>query len=540
MAKKYIIVCGGVYSGTGKGVACASICLLLKMRGHTVQYIKFDPYLNTSASVLAPREHGEMWVTEDGGETDLDLGHIERLANIETSKRNICTSGTLYQELLTEQEKYLGTSLQVVPHLSNKIIERMESFKDVDILTVEVGGTVGDIESSHFYEAIRQFKQKLGEDVLVVLVAPILWVETIKEFKTKPLQNAVRTLQQSGIQPDILLCRTALDVPKSVLEKIYTFTNVCKECVVLAPDVSSIYEVPVELYNRHVDDVITDKLRLKRNPCRIHKYRDLIEKRKMNNFPEVNIGVFGKYDNCDEAYISLKESLHHSAIASDVNVKITWVNSEDLEEYKDQRGLHKYFENLHGVIIPGGFDKRGVEGKIKAIRYVREKKIPFLGICLGLQCSVIEFARNVCGLEDANSLEFDSNTKSPVVHFIPGQEEITKKCGTMRLGSYSCELIKDSLAFDLYGKKQITERHRHRYEVNPEFTQLYSDKGFIVSGRNLDSDLIEIMELDKKYHPFFIGTQSHPEFKSKIGNPACLFLGLVRAAFEYSQINFQT
>lgn len=517
---KFITVFGATYSACGKGITCGSIALLMKMRGHTVQYLKFDPYLNTSASVLAPREHGEMWVCDDGTETDLDLGHQERLSNIETSKRNICTSGMLYKELLDEQEKYLGATLQVVPHLTNKIMDRMEQFQDEDIVVVEIGGTVGDMEGYHFYEAMRQFKQKYRDDVLITLVAPILWIPTIKEFKTKPLQNAVRTIQSFGIQPDVLFCRTPYAVPKGIIDKICTLTNIPRECIFEAPDVKSIYQVPIEFYSRHVDDLIADKFHLKRNGCRIQKYRDLVEKYvDSEDLPVVNVGIVGKYENGDEAYISLKEALYHSAVASNVKVNIVWINAEELEGKKPIDILH----DLHGVIVPGGFDKRGVEGKIRAIKYCREKKIPFLGICLGLQCAVIEFARNVCKLEDATSMEFNINATHPVVHFVPGQEKIEKKCGTMRLGAYNCTLLKDTLAYEAYGKKNVSERHRHRYEVNPEYTEFFAKNGLIVSGVNPESNLIEIMELKKELHPFFVGTQAHPEFKSKLGNPSPLF-----------------
>lgn len=528
---KYLIVTGGIVSGSGKGVSCASIALLMRMKGHSVQYVKFDPYLNVNAGILAPREHGECFLCDDGTETDLDLGHVERLANITTSKNNICTSGTLYKELIEEQEKgsYLGETVQIIPHITDKIISRLEELgKDVDLVVAEIGGTVGDIESSAFYEAIRQFKQRHYDDVLIAMVAPILWVPTIKEFKTKPLQNAVRELQRNGLNADILLCRVDRPVPEQILDKVSSVTNVPRTCVFDAPDVSSIYEVPICFYDRHVDDLITDKFHLKRNGCRIHKYRDLVEKYTNNkDISELNIAVFGKYDNCDEAYISLKEALQHAGIANNFKVNIKWVNAEELEGKKD---VSEYFKDIHGIIVPGGFDSRGVEGKIKAIKYVRENKIPFLGICLGLQCAVIEFARNVCGIKNANSMEFDKECKNPVVHFIAGQENIETKSGTMRLGAYDCKLKKDSLAISLYGQKIISERHRHRLEVNDKYVEDYEKKGFVVSGRNPETNLIEIMELTD--HPYFIGSQAHPEFKSRLIKPAALFDGLVKACIE--------
>jgi CTP synthase len=539
---KYIIVVGGVISGTGKGVSASSIGLLLKLRGHNATYVKFDPYLNTNAGVLAPREHGECFLCDDGTETDLDLGHAERIMGINVSKMNICTSGTLYKELIEEQEegKYLGQTIQVMPHLTDKIQQRLIDLgKDKDVVIVEIGGTVGDSESFGFFEAMRQFKQKLNSDVLIVMVAPILWVNTIKEFKTKPLQNSVKELQRHGLQPDVIFCRTDRTVPEKLLAKVSMLTNVKRECIFEAPDVQSIYQVPLEFYDRHVDDLFVDLFRLGRSACRIHKYREVVEKFVSNNMPAIEIGVFAKYDNCDEAYISLKESLIHAGVANDVRVNIRWIKAEDMEKYKDLRGMQKYFEGLDGVIVPGGFDNRGVEGKIKAIQYVRERKIPFLGICLGLQCAVIEFARNACGLENANSLEFNKETPHPVIHFVEGQENLDKKSGNMRLGSYDCELSKDSLAFELYKHKMISERHRHRFEVNPSFSELFVKKGFKISGKNPDAGLIEIMELDRSLHPYFIGTQGHPEFKSKLMSAAPLFKGLIAAAVQHRSANQQ-
>lgn len=530
---KYIFVCGGVLSGCGKGVASASMGLLLKLRGHSIEIVKFDPYLNTSASLLAPREHGECFLCDDGTETDLDLGHYERIANTVVSGRNIYTSGALYQELIKEQEdgKWMGQTIQINPHVIRKINDRLDLLsKDADIVIAEVGGTVGDAESDAFYKTAKQLKQKHGDDCLIVMVAPILWVPTIGEFKTKPLQRSVQDLQSYGISPDVLLCRVDKPIPDKILSKVSDLTGVSREAVFDAPDVRTIYEVPIELYNRHLDDLIIDKFRLKRSGCRIYKYKETVEKYINNDLQQIEIGVFGKYDNCSEAYISLKEALLHAGLACDVKVKIRWINSEELESYKDMRGVHTFFEGLDGIIVPGGFDERGVEGKIKACRYAREKDIPFLGICLGMQCAVIEFARNICNMEGANSLEFDSNTKFPVISYVEGQEGLVKKSGTMRLGAYACSLEKDSLARKLYGEKDISERHRHRYEVNPEFIDTYKENGLIISGINPDSNLVEIMELGN--HPFFIATQAHPEFKSRLMKPAPLFRGLVEAALN--------
>jgi len=533
---KYIIVCGGVISGCGKGVATASIGLLLKLRGFKIQITKFDPYLNTSAGILAPREHGECFLCDDGTETDLDLGHYERIAGVDMSHANICTSGTLYKELLKEQEdgKWLGNTIQIIPHVTDKIQARLEALsKDKDIVLAEIGGTVGDMESGQFFEAIRQFKQRHGDDVLIVMVAPILWVETIKEFKTKPLQNSVKELQRHGLQPDMLLCRVDREIPDKILAKVSNLTNVAEDNIFDAPDVSTIYQVPLELYDRHVDNLIVDKFALKRNACRINKYRDLVEK-DVSSAHAIRVGVFGKYDNCFEAYMSLKEALFHAGIANDVRVEIKWFNAEKLET--DPTLFASIQNSIDAAIVPGGFDGRGVEGKIKVIQLCREQQIPFLGICLGLQCAVIEFARNVCGLEGANSLEFNKETEHPVIHFVKGQENLTKKAQTMRLGAYDCELTKGSLAHEAYGKKLISERHRHRYEVNPTYTATLAEKGLIVSGTNPDTNLVEVVELDRTLHPYFVATQAHPEFKSKLMEPAPLFKALVAAAkVKYGQ-----
>jgi len=533
---KYIAILGGVISGTGKGISAASIGFLLSLRGHKVQPIKFDPYFNTNAGVLAPREHGEVFLCDDGSETDLDLGHYERIIGVHVSSKNILTSGTLYKELLTEEEegKYLGQTVQVIPHLTDKIQDRLKDLgKEAEIVICEIGGTVGDLESGPYLEAIRQFKQKNWDDVLIMLVAPILWIPTIKEFKTKPLQNSVKEMQSFGLQPDILLCRIDREMPTKMLDKIANLTNVPREAVFDAPDVSTIYRVPIEFYNRHIDDLIADKFHLKRNGCRIHKYRELVEKYvNHEDMPIVNIGIVGKYDNCGEAYLSLKEAVYHAAVEHEVKAEIKWINAKELEQAKDMRGVWKYFEDVDGVIVPGGFDSSGVEGKIRAIKYVREKKIPFLGICLGLQCAVIEIARNLCHLDAANSVEFDKETKHPVIHFVEGQEKIRKKSGTMRLGAFDCELVKGTIIHELYKKSTISERHRHRYEVNVEYIEFLAKVQFLVSGINPDTKLVEMMELDRNVHPFFVATQAHPEFKSRLGCAAPLFNGLILAAIK--------
>jgi len=533
MAKKYIVVVGGVYSGTGKGISAASIGLLLKMRNINVTLIKCDPYLNINAGTMNPRQHGEVFLCDDGSETDLDLGHYERITGVTMSGVNIFTSGTLYKSLIEEEEQgmYLGDTVQVVPHVTNKIQQRLlDVGKSADVVIAEIGGTVGDFESGSFFEAFRQFRQSNPQDVIVVMVAPVIYNNTVKEFKTKPLQNAVRSLQSTGLQPDILLCRTDRELPNSILDKVSRLSGVSREAVFDAPDVESIYEVPIEFYNRHIDDLVADMFHMPRKGVRIHKYRELVEKyTNGHDYPDVKIGIVGKYENCDEAYISLKEALVHAAVANEVKLKIEWINAEEVESDKN---FGKHFEGVHGVVVPGGFDVRGVEGKIKAIQYCREKKIPFLGICLGLQCSVIEFARNVLNINKATSREFiheDDESYDCVVEMIDGQTGKIAKSGTMRLGAYDCQLEKGTMVRDIYGgKKVISERHRHHFEVNDKYSEAFTEKGFKVSGRNPQSNLIEVMELSD--HPFFIGTQAHPEFKSRLGNPAPLFDGLVKAA----------
>jgi CTP synthase len=526
---KFVIIVGGVYSGTGKGIGAASLALLLKMRGLDMQYIKCDPYLNINAGTLAPKEHGEVFILNDGTEVDLDLGHIERITGIQMCKQNIFTSGILYKELLEEEEqgKHLGSSVQIVPHVINKIEQRLvEVSQGHDITIVEIGGTVGDFESAAFFESISQFKHKNPDDVLIIMVAPVIWNPTVKEFKTKPLQNAVRALRHDGLIPEILLCRCDREIPEKILDKISKMSGVHRSGVFEAPDVETIYQVPIEFYKRHVDDLIVDRFHIQRRGIRIHKYRELVERYVFgNDLANVTIGVVGKYDNCDEAYLSLKEAILHAGVHNHAKVKIEWINAELFE--KGQVDL-----NVDGVIVPGGFDSRSVEGKIQAIKMCRERKIPFLGICLGLQCAVIEFARNVLGIKDANSQEFNITCENPVIHYVEGQNDKIKRSGTMRLGAYECELVKDSIIKDLYKKKVVSERHRHRFEVNNDYTERYEEQGFVVSGRNPQSGLVEMMELKKDLHPYFVCTQAHPEFQSRLDSASPLFAGLIQAAIE--------
>lgn len=535
---KFIVVSGGVISGIGKGVSGASLALLLKLRGEKTQMVKFDPYLNKTASLLSPYQHGEVYLCDDGSETDLDLGTYERIIGIEVSSKNICTSGCLYSEILEEEVmgKYMGQTVQIMPHMTDKILDKIIKLgEESDILVVEIGGTVGDMESNVFFEAIRQLKQKVGErNFLLIHVAPILWINTIQEFKTKPLQNSVRDLQRLGLTPDMLVCRVDREVPDKLLDKVSQMSGIPRDAVFDAPDVSTVYEVPITFYDRHIDDFIADRFHLKRNGVRIHHWRQLVEKYVKTDLPQVTVGIIGKYTSMQDAYLSLKEAIYHAGVENNVKINIKWIEADKLEEYTSLRGVNKFFDDVDAIIVPGGFDNRGVEGKIRAIQYVREKKIPFLGICLGLQCAVIEYARNVCNIQNANSVEFckEEQTISPLIHYVKGLENIKKKGGTLRLGAYECSLTKGSIAATVYKKRLISERHRHRFEVNNEYIATLANKGLHVSGVNPATGLVEIMEIPRENHPYFISCQFHPEFKSRLGDAHPLFVSLIEAAIK--------
>lgn len=531
---KYIFVSGGVASSCGKGISAASIGLLMKMRGEKVNCIKLESYYNFCASTLSPYEHGECWVCDDGTETDLDLGNYERIVGINVSSRNICTSGMIFSSVIhgEREGKYLGQTIQS-RHLTEEIHNvLLDLGKDSDIVVAEIGGTCGDWESGHFFEAIRQFKQKVGADhILLIHVAPIFWFNTVQEFKTKPLQKSITDLRQFGLEADVLLCRTERPLPDEVPDKISRLTGIDRQAIFEAIDVKSIYQVPISFYDRHIDDLIADRFKLRRTGVRIHKYRDLVEKYVgAENLPEITVGVVGKYTKCQDAYLSLREAIYHAGVANNSKVNINWIDAEKIESPKTAA---KHLENVEAVIVPGGFGNRGIDGMVKAIQYAREKKVPFLGICLGLQCAVIEFARNVIGIDNANSVEFDNKDLiTPVVHFVDGMEHVKKKGGTLRLGAYDCVITKDSLANKIYNRKMISERHRHRYEFNDQYREKFETNGFLVSGVNPDTNLTEIMELDKKLHPFFVAGQFHPEFKSRLGQPHPLFDNLLHYAIN--------
>lgn len=535
---KYIFITGGVVSSLGKGITASSIGKLLKARGFKVNLVKIDPYLQIDAGTMSPYEHGEVFVTEDGGETDLDIGNYERFVDVNLTSDNNITTGKVYWNVLTKERRgdYLGKTVQVIPHITNEIKELIKKTGNgYDITIVEIGGTVGDIESLPFLEAIRQFKKDVGRDnVLYIHVSLLPYIKTAGELKTKPTQHSVKELRSIGIQPDILVCRTEIPMSDKIRSKLALFCDVEKEAVIEGRDARTIYEVPLNLEKEGLGNLISKKLKLE---CKKDMQKELMEWRKIvdriiNPMNEITISIIGKYVILKDAYMSIIESLVHAGAKNDTKVNINWISSEELETEGYQDILHRYREDdkLDGLLVPGGFGDRGITGKINSIKYARENNIPFLGICLGMQCAVIEYARNVCNLKDANSTEFDSETPYPVIDLLPEQKNITEKGGTMRLGSYEAILKEGTLAYKLYGCKKVYERHRHRYEVNYEYHQILEDNGLVISGTSPDGKLAEFIELPN--HPYFIGTQAHPEFKSRPNKPHPLFDGLVKAALK--------
>ncbi|CAB3288541.1 CTP synthetase [Methanocaldococcus lauensis] len=530
---KFIFITGGVISSLGKGITAASLGRLLKARGFKVNMVKIDPYLQIDAGTMSPYEHGEVFVTEDGGETDLDLGHYERFIDENLTKHNNITTGKIYWSVLTKERRgeYLGKTVQVIPHITNEIKDWIKKLgENYDITIVEIGGTVGDIESLPFLEAIRQFKKDVGkENVLYIHVSLLPYIKAAGELKTKPTQHSVKELRSIGIQPDILICRTEYPISSKIKEKLSLFCDVDKEAVIEARDAKTIYEVPLNLEKEGLGKLVTKKLNLPDREPNLEDWRKFVD-RVINPLNEVVIAVVGKYVELKDAYLSINEALIHAGAKNDTRVNINWIHSERLECEEFEEILDKFRENnqLDGILVPGGFGDRGVEGKINAIKYARENDIPFLGICMGMQCAVIEFARNVCGLEGANSTEFDENTKYPVVDLLPEQKEIDAKGGTMRLGAYPAILKEGTLVHRLYKKTEVYERHRHRYEVNPEYHEILENYGLTISGKSPDGRLAEFIEIDK--NRYFVATQAHPEFKSRPNKPHPLFDGLVRAA----------
>ena len=533
MNTKYVFVTGGVVSGLGKGITAASLGRLLKNRGYKVTIQKFDPYINVDPGTMSPYEHGEVFVTDDGAETDLDLGHYERFINENLTTNSSVTMGKIYSSVIEKERRgdYLGKTVQVIPHITNEIKEKIYSFEntDTDIVITEVGGTVGDIEGLSIIEAIRQVGlEKNPEDVAYIHVTLLPYIFGSNEIKSKPTQHSVKELQSLGIQPDILVCRTEQDIPESIREKLALFCNVRKTSVIQNKTADNLYAVPLMLEKEGLAREVCNYLRLDRYVPDNTKWEELIEKvRKIGDDQKVKIAIVGKYVKLEDSYISVIESLHHAGFANDVKVDIKLIDAETITEETVKEKL----EGIQGIIAPGGFGNRGVEGKITVTKYARENKIPFLGICLGMQMAVVEFARNVLGLKDANSTEFDEKTKNPVIHIMEDQKTIKKKGGTMRLGSYPCKLKEGSLAHKLYGKTLIDERHRHRFEYNNEYKSRLEAAGLICSGTSPDGSLVEIVECPD--HPYFIAGQFHPELKSRPNKPSPLFVGLVKAAKEY-------
>jgi CTP synthase len=532
--KKYIFVTGGVVSSLGKGIAASSIAALLEARGIKITMQKFDPYLNVDPGTMSPFQHGEVYVTEDGAETDLDLGHYERFTNAKLSRDNNVTTGKIYQTIIDKERKgaYLGKTVQVIPHVTNEIKERMKlvtKSKDVEVVVIEIGGTVGDIESQPFLEAIRQMQMDVGRNnVLYVHLTLVPYIKVAGEIKTKPTQHSVANLRSIGIQPDILLCRTEVKIPKNERDKIALFCNVPFEAVIQALDVPTIYEVPKMYHNQGLDDLIVKKLGLKAKKADI-KVWDQIVKKILYPKNSVTIGVVGKYLEVQDAYKSIKEAILHGGIANNSRINFKWIDSEkDCEPLIRKKAIGKLLADCDGVLVPGGFGDRGIEGKIAAIQYAREKKIPFFGICLGMQMASVEFARNVLGMKGANSTEFDEKTQYPIISKLEEQKHIDYLGATMRLGAYPCKVKEGTKAYAAYKEKFIFERHRHRYEFNGLYRDKFEEKGFKITGTSPDGFLVEMIEIVK--HPWFVAVQFHPEFKSTPRCPHPLFRDFVKAA----------
>jgi len=527
---KYIFVTGGVTSSLGKGIIAASLAKLLQARGFKVTIQKFDPYINIDPGTLNPYEHGECYVTEDGAETDLDLGHYERFLNVPTSQANNVTTGRIYKHVI-EQERagaYLGKTVQVVPHITDEIKRRMQLLGqtgEYDIVITELGGTVGDIESLPFIEAVRQLRWELGNnDSLVIHLTLIPYLAAAGELKTKPTQHSVKTLLEYGIQPDILVCRTEHKLTQDIRKKLALFCNVNINAVIESIDASTIYDVPLLMLKEQLDKTVLTKLKLStKNDPDLENWKSFLGRLK-NPTTEVNIGLVGKYVELPDAYKSIVEGFIHAGASNETKVKVHYIAAESINNTNAADKL----KGLEGVMVAPGFGERGLEGKLATIKYVRENKIPFFGICLGMQCAVIEFGRNVLGLENANSFEMDANTPYPVINLMEEQKTIKNMGGTMRLGAYDCEIKKGTKAYAIYGKSKISERHRHRYEFNNDYLKDYEAAGMIASGFNPDTGLVEIVEL--KDHPFFVAGQFHPELKSTVANPHPLFVSFVAAS----------
>lgn len=534
MSAKYVFVTGGVVSSLGKGLAAASIGCLLESRGLRVNLMKFDPYLNVDPGTMSPFQHGEVFVTDDGAETDLDLGHYERFTHAHLSRDNNLTTGRIYEQIITKERRgdYLGKTVQVIPHVTNEIKNAMRKVAaGTDVTLVEIGGTVGDIESLPFLEAIRQMRQELGrENTVFVHVTLVPWIAAAQELKTKPTQHSVKELLSIGIQPDILLCRTDRFLSREMKSKIALFCNVEEQAVVTAKDVPSIYEVPVVFAQEKVDALVLKYLHLQAPEAKLENWRELVG-RCYKPKDEVSIGIVGKYVEYEDSYKSLKEALVHGALAHNLKLNVTWIEAEGLEaKHSDDRSYERQLAEFDGILVPGGFGKRGIEGMLNAIRYARENEIPYFGICLGMQTACIEYARNVCGLHDANSSEFDPATPHRVIYKLRELTGVEEMGGTMRLGAWPCMLQADSAAAQAYATTEISERHRHRYEFNREYEAILTGAGLRITGTTPDATYVEIVEIPS--HPFFLGCQFHPEFKSKPLEPHPLFREFVGASYR--------
>ncbi|HTA84777.1 MAG TPA: CTP synthase [Silvibacterium sp.] len=528
MSSKYIFVTGGVVSSLGKGLAAASIGCLLESRGLKVNLMKFDPYLNVDPGTMSPFQHGEVFVTDDGAETDLDLGHYERFTHAHLSRDNNLTTGRIYEQIITKERRgdYLGKTVQVIPHVTNEIKNAMRKVAGTsDVTIVEIGGTVGDIESLPFLEAIRQMRQELGrENTVFVHVTLVPWISAAQELKTKPTQHSVKEMLSIGIQPDILLCRTDRFLSHEIKSKIALFCNLEEQAVITAKDVESIYEVPLSFAREGVDSLALRYLRMETKESDLSRWEEIV-RRSYNPQDEVSIGIVGKYVEYEDSYKSLKEALVHGALAHNLRLRVTWIEAEGLETENFEAQL----AGFDGILVPGGFGKRGIEGMLNAIRYARENKVPYFGICLGMQTACIEFARNVCKLNGANSSEFDPATAHRVIYKLRELTGVEEMGGTMRLGAWACVLEPDSLAYKAYDVPEISERHRHRYEFNREYEALLTGGGLRITGTTPDATYVEIVEL--RDHPFFLGCQFHPEFKSKPLEPHPLFSAFVKASY---------
>lgn len=526
---KYVFFTGGVVSSLGKGIAASSLGVLLKNQGYCVSIQKFDPYLNVDPGTMSPYQHGEVFVTDDGCETDLDLGHYERFIDISLSRDNNITSGMVYWDVLNKERRgdYLGATVQIIPHITNEIKSRITATNTdntVDIIITEIGGTVGDIESLPFIEAIRQFQYEHHENCVHVHLTLVPFLESSGEFKTKPTQHSTKELRAIGIQPDIILCRSHCPIDKNIKKKIALFCDVRPEAVITAHDAASIYDVPLILEQQGMDAVITNKLGLPESKSDLNNWKRFVQTLHDPTNRSICIAIVGKYTNLSDCYLSVVEALRHAGVAHSCNIDIEWVNSESL----NAENIAEKLGHVNGILIPGGFGERGVHGKVLASKYARDHARPYLGLCLGMQIAVIDFAIHECNLMAAMSVEFDVHSPHPVIHLMDDQASVTKKGGTMRLGKYLCDIKSNTLLHGLYGKDQVSERHRHRYEFNNDYRDLFESKGMVFSGTCPDNGLVEVIELPG--HPFFIACQYHPEFKSRPLHPHPLFRGLIAAA----------